>query len=318
MKKLTLCEGGPEVSSLCLGTMNFGTKEDEAISFRLLDMYVEAGGSFLDTANCYAAWRPGGKGGESETLLGKWMKDRGNREQMFIATKVGWGYEGVKVGVEGAKILAECDKSLRRLGIDCIDLYYAHNDDYNTGVNTPLDETLAAFDKLVKAGKVRHIAASNYQSWRLERALNVSASHGYPTFCCLQQRYTFLRVRPGGDFGVQLYAHKDVLDMLASRGLRLLAYSPLISGAYTRATRAIPVPHHGRDTDARLKVLKQITKAKSATVNQIVLAWMLHSEPAVIPIIAASTERQLQENLAAMDVSLTDSDMQQLNTAGDA
>lgn len=316
MKKLSLWEGGEQVSCLCLGTMIFGTKVGEADAFKLLDLYAEAGGSFLDTANCYASWAPGGRGGESETVIGKWLKARGRRDRMCIATKVGWKYEGVEVGVEGDKILRECEKSLRRLGIDCIDLYYAHNDDYNTGVHTPLDQTLGAMDKLVKQGKVRHIAASNYQSWRLERALHVSAQHNWSPFRCLQQRYTYLRPKPGGDFGVQLYAWRDVIDLLRDRGMRLLAYSPLLGGAYSDPKKSMHPQHVGADTDARLVALKRVAKEKNATPNQMVFAWMLHSQPAVLPLIGCSSETQLRENLGALDVALTPQDMEHLNSAG--
>ncbi len=316
MKTLLLREGGPAVSALCLGTMIFGTKVSEDDCFKLMDLYAEAGGRFLDTANCYASWAPGGKGGESETVIGKWLKTRGQRGKMFIATKVGWGYEGVKVGQEGPKILAECDKSLKRLGIDCIDLYYAHNDDYNTGVNTPLDQTLGAMDKLVKQGKIRHIAASNYQSWRLERALHMSERNRLAQFQCLQQRYTYLRPKPGGDFGVQLFAWRDVIDLLKDRGMRLLAYSPLLGGAYTDPKKAMHPQHAGADTDARLVALKRVAKEKDATANQIVLAWMLQSEPAVLPVLGCSNEAQLRENLGALTVVLSEAEMERLNHAG--
>jgi aryl-alcohol dehydrogenase-like predicted oxidoreductase len=316
MRKLSLWDDGEQVSSLCLGTMNFGTRVVEADAFKLLDIYVEAGGGFLDTANCYAFWADNGSGGESETVIGKWLKARKNRDRMFIATKVGWKYEGVEVGLEGEKIVRECEKSLQRLGIDCIDLYYAHNDDYNTGVNTPLEESLGAFDKLVKQGKVRHLAASNYQSWRLERALHVSERHNWTPFRCLQQRYTYLRPRPGGDFGVQLYAWRDVIDLLRDRGMRLLAYSPLLSGAYTNPKKSMHAQHAGPDTDARLVALNRVAKEKQATANQIVYAWMLHSQPAVLPLIGCSSEQQLRENLGALDVSLADQDMEHLNSAG--
>lgn len=316
MKQLPLFENGPDVSALCLGTMIFGTRVDESDSFALLDRYVDAGGTFLDTANCYAAWAENGKGGESEAVLGKWMKDRGNREEMFLATKVGWRYEGVAVGTPGERIIAECDKSLQRLGVECIDLFYNHNDDWNSDIDTPQDEVLGAFEQLVRAGKVKYIAASNFESWRLEKAIQASQGRGYPQYACLQQRYTYLRPKPAGDFGVQKWATPEVRNCLAYHGLRLLAYSPLCGGAYVRDDKSLPDAHAGADSDARLAALKQVAADKGVSPNQIVLAWMLHSTPAVLPIIGVSSLEQLEENLAALDVTLSDDEMKTLDEAG--
>ena len=178
--------------------MYFGTRNDEATSFRLLDIFVDAGGFFIDTANIYTHWVEGYKGYESEALLGRWMKARKNRPRLFIATKVGFEipYYGVQRGLPAATILQECDTSLRNLGVETIDLYYAHCDD----PNTPLEESLQAFDRLVKAGKVRAIGASNYQAWRLEEARWTSRAHGWSEFCCVQRRHTYLHPRPGAGF----------------------------------------------------------------------------------------------------------------------
>lgn len=193
MRTVPLGNTGVDVSALCLGAMYFGTRNDERTSFELLDQYVAAGGTFIDTANIYAHWVEGGQGGESESLLGRWMKARGNRADLFLASKVGFNMPGVERGLTAAQIEAECEKSLRRMGVETIDLYYAHVDDRVT----PLDETLAAFDRLVRAGKVRFIGASNYLAWRLEQAHWVSKTHDWASFCCVQQRYTYLRPKPG-------------------------------------------------------------------------------------------------------------------------
>ena len=158
MKTVQLGNTGERVSQLCMGTMYFGTRQDEATSFALLDQYAEAGGTFLDSANIYAGWVPGFAGGESETVLGRWMAARGNRERMFVATKVGFPYADVEQGLTARLIETECEKSLRRLGVETIDLYYAHVDDRQT----PLQETLEALHRLVQAGKVRYVGASNY------------------------------------------------------------------------------------------------------------------------------------------------------------
>jgi len=194
MKTTSLGFTNLSVSQMCLGAMYFGTRNDEATSFRLLDMYVEAGGFFIDTANIYSHWVTGCKGYESERLLGRWMKARKNRSSVVIATKVGFEIPayGVERGLPATTILQECEKSLRNLGVETIDLYYAHCDD----PNTPLEETLSAFDRLVQAGKVRTIGASNYLAWRLEEARWVSQTHGWSEFCCVQQRHTYLRPRP--------------------------------------------------------------------------------------------------------------------------
>mgnify|MGYP005842163647 FL=1 len=313
MRTVPLGHTGIEVSALCLGAMYFGTRTDEATSLALLDQYVAAGGSFIDTANIYAHWVEGGQGGESESLLGRWMKARGNRAELFIASKVGFEYPGVERGLSARRIEAECDKSLRRLGVEAIDLYYAHVDDRRT----PLDETLEAFDRLAQAGKVRFVGASNYTAWRLEEARAISAIRGYAAFCCVQQRHTYLRPKPGANFDPQLAANDDLLDYCRTRKaeVALLAYSPLLGGAYTRPDRPVPDQYTGPDTDARLAALRTVAAAHGATPNQIVLAWMLHSDPVTIPVFAASTPEQMAENLGALDIALTAEQMAQLDGA---
>ena len=252
MRTVPLGQTGVDVSVYCLGAMYLGTRNDAASSYRLLDMYVDAGGSFIDTANIYAHWVPGFQGGESETLLGRWLRERRNRDRVFLATKVGFEYPGVVRGLTAAQIEAECDKSLRRLGVDTIDLYYAHVDDRNT----PLEETLAAFDRLVSAGKVRFIGASNFLAWRLADAACVSRAHGWPGYCCVQQRHTYLRPKPGASFDPQIAANDDLLDYCRATGMTLLAYSSLLGGGYTRADRPIPDQYLGPDGDARLAALR--------------------------------------------------------------
>jgi aryl-alcohol dehydrogenase-like predicted oxidoreductase len=291
--------------------MYFGTSTDEATSYRLLDQYVEAGGTFLDTANIYARWVSGYVGGESETLLGRWMKERKNRQHMFIASKVGFEMRGVERGLRAAQIETECEKSLKRLGVETIDIYYAHVDDRTT----PLEETMAAFARLEQAGKVRFIGASNYLAWRLERANWVSRTNGWPEFCCIQQRHSYLRPKPGASFAPQLAANEDLLDLCHVGGITMLAYSVLLSGAYTRAERLIPEGYVGPDSDARMAALRAVTKETGATPNQVILAWMMAGQPSVLPLIAASTDEQLQENLDAFDLKLTAEQMLRLSNA---
>src|SRR4030095_1644718 len=169
------------VSPLCLGGNVFGWTADEATSHALLDHYVDGGGNFIDTANTYSAWGPGHAGGESKTVCGRWLKKRGRRDDVVVATKVGMDMPGLGKGLKPDQIARGVDDSLRRLQVDCIDLYYAHEDD----PGTPLEETLAAFVRLVKAGKVRTIGASNYTAPRLEAALAASAAHGLVRDVCL-------------------------------------------------------------------------------------------------------------------------------------
>jgi len=311
VKTVSLGQTGVEVSAFCLGTMYFGSRTDKATSYQILDRYVEAGGTFLDTANKYAGWVPGCEGGESEIVLGKWMRERKNRAQIFIATKVGSDYQGVERGLRAQQIATECDKSLKRLGIDTIDLYYAHIDDRIT----PMEETLEAYDRLIRAGKVRWIGASNFSPWRLEEARWVSQTQGRAAYCCVQQRYSYVRPKPGASFGRQIAANDDLLDYCRARGMRLLAYSPLLSGTYTRADRTFPAQYLGSDTEARLAALKAVSEEVGATANQVVLAWMAQSDPAVIPLLGASTVDQLQENLRAQEVKLSAEQMARLNSA---
>jgi len=311
MRTVPLGNTGVQVSVFCLGTMYFGSSTDATTSYQLLDQYVEAGGSFLDTANIYARWVPGYRGGESETLLGRWMRERNTRSKLFLASKVGFEMPDVKRGLRASQIEEECEKSLKRLGVDTIDLYYAHRDDRNT----PVEETVEAFDKLVKAGKIRFIGASNFSAWRLEEARWVSQTHGWAEYCCIQQRYSYVRPKPGANFDPQVAANEDLLDYCKTRGITLLAYSPLLRGAYTRSDRPFPEQYVGPDTEARVAVLKAIAEEKKATANQIVLAWMIHSEPCVIPLVAASTTDQLRENLGALNITLDVDDMVRLNNA---
>lgn len=317
MHQVMLGTSGIAVSSLCLGCMYFGTRTDADTAFRLLDAYYDAGGRFLDTANNYAFWETGGRGGESETLLGQWMRKRGNRHEVILATKVGarpaiagGGFESAE-GLSARAIEQAVEESLRRLDTDSLDLYYAHIDHRAT----PLHETLAAFDTLVRAGKVRAVACSNMMAWRIAAAHATSTAHGWATYCGVQQRHSYLRPVPGADFGVQEYASRELLDYCAANDVTLLAYGPLLAGAYTRDDVPLPVPYRGPDSDARLATLAHVAAETGATPNQVVLAWMLRGTPTTIPLIAASTEAQLRENLGALDVALSPEQLHTLTAA---
>ncbi len=311
MRTVPLGDTGVNVSAVCLGAMLFGSSTDRAASFQILDQYVDAGGSFVDTANIYAWWVGGCRGGESETLLGEWMRLRANRPRMFIATKVGFEYPGVERGLRADQIAAECEKSLRRLGTDYVDLYYAHVDDRAT----PLEETLEAFDRLVQAGKVRFIGASNFLAWRLAEARWVSRVHGWAQYCCIQQRHTYLRPQPGASFDPQIVANEDLFDLCRSQGVTLLAYSPLLGGAYTRPDRPLDPQYRATDTQASLEALRAVALETGATPNQVVLAWLMASDPPAIPLVAGSTMDQIHEDLGALRLSLSPEQMERLTAA---
>ncbi len=307
MRYITLGRTDAKVSELCLGAMYFGTTTPTDMSERLLDKFVEAGGNFVDTANIYATWR--GKGGESETLLGSWMQARKNRSRIFLATKVGFRMPDGD-GLSAQQIIFQAENSLKRLRTDTIDLYYAHRDDRSV----PLEETLEAFSRLVQAGKVRYIAGSNYRAWRLMKALALSRQYGRPEYQAIQQRHTFLRPLPEAKFagGNQVVLDNDLNMLCLEEDVTIFAYSTLLGGAYTRPDRSMdeyvsPVNQQRRER------LESVAATLNVSANTLILAWMLHSTPPAYPIIAASTEEQLRENLAAIDVALTAEQMAHLD-----
>jgi aryl-alcohol dehydrogenase-like predicted oxidoreductase len=306
MNELPLGDSGATVSALCLGTMFFGTTVDEKTAYAVLDRYYDAGGRFFDTANNYAVWIDEGEGGESEALLGRWMRERGNRDDIFLATKVGgWHDEGL-----GAAAIARgIEGSLERLGTDRVDLYYAHVEDRSV----PQEETVGAFGELVTAGKVRHVGCSNAPAWRIERARGIARAGGGAPYCCVQQRHSYLLPRPGTDLGRQLASSPELLDYCADQGVGLLAYSVLLGGAYTRDDRPLPDGYAGADADARLAVLREVAEQTGATPNQVVLAWLLRGSPPVIPLIGASSEEQLAGSLDALEVELSAEQLERLN-----
>lgn len=312
MEKLRLGRSDIEVSALCLGTDSIGSKIDKETSFQLMDFYREKGGNFLDTANFYASWLPGCRGGESETTIGAWLAERGNRDEVVLASKVAFDYPGCEGGLSAAEIERECEKSLKRLGTDRIDVYYAHRDDFAT----PLEETMGAFDRLVRAGKVRKIGASNLSVWRIAEANAVSGANGWAQYGVVEQRHTYLRPRHGADFGPQICIDDDLKDFALKKDIALVAYSVLLQGAYTREDRAIPAQYAGPDAEERLAALRYVSDGIGSTVNQIIIAWMRQSEPAVLPIIAASRPEQLEETIGALDLKLSEEQMTTLNTAG--
>jgi aryl-alcohol dehydrogenase-like predicted oxidoreductase len=312
VEKLKLGNTNFEVSALAMGSDVIGSKINPQQSFELLDYFYSKGGTFLDTANMYSCWLPGCVGGESETTIGAWMKDRGYRENLVISTKLAFDYPGTQGGLSAQEIKRECEKSLRRLQTDRIDLYYSHRDDRETA----LEETMEAFNALVKEGKVRAIGASNLTTWRVAQANATAKAHTWNTYSVVEQRYTYLRPRHGADFGPQIVISPEMKDYAQAEGIALIAYSILLQGAYTRPDRVVPAQFAGPEADARLVALKAVARDLGCTPNQVIIAWMRQSTPAILPIIAASRTQQLQENIDALAIKLTKEQMFSLDTAG--
>lgn len=312
MKQIQLSQTGIYVSCLALGTLRYGTLNTYEESAELMDIYFEAGGRFIDTANSYNQWYSQGKGGESEVTIGRWMRERNNRDHLFLASKIGFGYPGVADGLAAKTIIAEVESSLRRLGTDHLDLYYAHKDD----PQTCLIETLEAFHRLQKSGKVRFLGASNYLAWRLADADAICHRYGWSPFTCVEQRFTYLRPVPGADFGPQKLIDENLATYCDARGMTMLPYTPLLRGAYARDDKDIPTSYHGPDTNARLRALHKVAQEHQATVFQIILAWMMQRHPPLLPVFSADTPNHMQENLQALDITLTSEQMMRLDTAG--
>ena len=312
MDKVQLGQSGIKASALAMGTDVLGSKIDRATSYKLLDYYADHGGTLIDTGNFYAAWLPDFQGGESESVIGAWMKERGNRDQLLISTKLGFDYPGSPGGLTASEIENECHKSLKRLQTDRLDVYYAHRDDFAT----PQEETMQAFDRLVKAGKVRVLGASNLPIWRIAQANAIARSNHWSTYQVIQQRYTYVRPRHGADFGPQIFLSEDLKAFAKHHGITLIAYSILLAGTYTRPERTLPAQFAGVDSDERIQALRSVASELGVSPNQVVIAWMRQSDPAVLPIIAGSRTEQLAENIDALKLKLSDEQMKKLSSAG--
>lgn len=239
LKRVQLGNTGEEISVAGLGTMYFGSRLDEKTSFRLLDMFVDQRGNYLDSANKYASWLPGFEGGESETIIGKWLKQKPGQTDLLIASKVGFPYGKIPRSLKKEIIISECEKSLARLGIDTIDIYFAHA--YDPG--TPIEETMEAFFQLKKSGKIRYSGASNYTGWRLVEANSVAEKQGWEGYCCLQQRHTYLDPISRADFNNQVFLTPEIEDLCRTKNLNIIAYSPLLGGAYLQLDQSLPVQY---------------------------------------------------------------------------
>ncbi|MFF9243765.1 aldo/keto reductase [Streptomyces sp. NPDC014801] len=300
-----------EVFPLALGGNVFGWTADEATSFAVLDAYTAAGGNFVDTADAYSAWVDGNQGGESETIIGKWVKARGNRDDVVIATKVSQHPE--YRGLSAANIKAAADASLRRLGTDRIDLYYTHYDQ----PEVPVEEIIGALDELVQAGKVRHIAASNISAERLRASLEFSDREGLARYVALQPHYNL----------VSRDTYEGELQDVADRaGLAAVPYYALASGFLTgkyRPGTTVDSPRAGgaaRYLDSErgrrvLAALDEIAAAHDAPVATVALAWLAARPTVAAPIASARTVDQLPALLGVADLKLTEAEVTRLTEA---
>jgi aryl-alcohol dehydrogenase-like predicted oxidoreductase len=304
----TLGASGIDVSRLCLGGNVFGWTADRDTSFAVLDAYAAAGGNFVDTADSYM-WRvPGNSGGESETIIGEWLAARGNRDDVVVATKVGsWP---ARKGLSAANVAAACDDSLRRLRTDRIDLYYVHRDDPDTAQ----EETLDAFDALVRAGKVRAIAASNLSADRLRTALEICRRDGLASFVALQPHYNLLE-RAGYE--------QALAPVVEAEGLACVPYFGLAKGFLTGKYRPGTEVDSPRAPGAReyldgrglavLAVLDEIAAGHGVPVAAVALAWLAAQPTVVAPIASARTPEQLADLLPVLELTLTDDEVRLLS-----
>lgn len=298
------------MTHIALGTIPFGTTVDEATSFAILDRFVEGGGTVIDTSNNYPFWLEGATGRESEATIGRWLAARpGMRDRVVLSTKCG-AFPAVPgdrtldrpEGLAKTMIRAAVDGSLRRLGTDHVDVYWAHVEDRVT----PLEEQVGAMAKLVETGKARELGASNHATWRVERARSIARADGRPGYSLLQLRHSYLRPRPGTRMpeGGHVQASEETFDYLRAEGLRMWAYTSLLAGAYTREDRPIPPAYDHPGTTRRLAALRSVAADLGVTANQVVLAWL--TAQGIVPIVGASTLAQVEEAVGAADVKLDD------------
>jgi len=314
MEYRNLGNTGLKVSALCMGTMQFGWSVDETDTQRILSRTFEAGINFLDTADVYSRWVDGNPGGVAEEYIGRWRRQaKVPRDRLVIATKVRgkMGDGPNEEGLSRVHIMAAVEASLRRLDTDYIDLYQAHWPDKHT----PIEESLHALDDLVRQGKVRYIGASNYKAWELMQALWASDANGYARYDSLQPHYNLIKRE---EF------ERELRTVCETYGIGVIPYSPLEGGFLTgKYRRDTPLPE-SRRADGRQKYmternfavldkLDEIAAAHEATVTQVSLAWLLADPVISSPIIGATTLEQLDENLGALNVKLTENEKRDLD-----
>jgi len=313
MKKRKLGETGMETAPLVFGGNVLGWTADQATSFKLLDAFVAAGFNAIDTADIYSRWMPGHTGGESETVLGEWMKRSGNRNKVIVATKVGMDMGDGKKGLSKPHILRSAEDSLRRLQTDYIDLYQSHIDD----LDTPLEETLGAYAQLKKQGKVRAIGASNHNAERLALALETSGKTGLPAYQTLQPNYSL----------VERAEYETYLEpVCAKEGLAVINYWPLasgfLSGKYRSESdaagkaRARNVTRYLNERGFKiLAALDEVARKYNATPARISLAWLLARPSITAPIVSATNLEQLNDLMASVELVLDGESIEFLNRA---
>jgi aryl-alcohol dehydrogenase-like predicted oxidoreductase len=286
------------VYPLCLGGNVFGYSADKQNSEAVLSFYADNGGNFIDTADMYSQWAPGHIGGESERIIGDWMAKRGNRQKMIIATKV--SKLDTRPGLKAANIKAACDESLKRLKSDYIDLYYAHQDD----LDTPLEESLGAFDELIKAGKVRYIAASNFTAERLQESLDISKANGLSSYIASQDQYNLFDREY--EKGLMPTIAKNGLSQIPfyglARGFLTGKYRPGVSVESVRASGVASNYANERGWNL-LSKLDKIAKEKKTTVAAISLAWLRAQPTVATPIASATKLEQIKEIMPIVELS---------------
>jgi len=310
-----LGSSGLDVSPICLGGNVFGWTADLDASFAVLDQFIELGGNFIDTANVYSGWVPGHHGGESETIIGRWLTERGVRDRVVIATKVGMGSGTFDKGLSREQIRRGAEESLSRLQVDTIDLYYAHEDD----PATPLDETMATFDELVSEGLVRAVGSSNYAADRLREALDTSARHGTVAFTAHQPRFNLL----------DRDSYEGPLEQLCrERGLGVAPYFALARGFLSGKYRPDqPLPTSGRAAGVArdymnprgwrvLETVDRIAAGHGVSQTQVSIAWLLERPGITAPIVSATSPAQVAELADAAAVRLSREDIAALDAAG--
>ena len=310
----TLGRSALQVSPLCFGGNVFGWTADEKTSFSLLDAWVDAGFNFVDTADVYSRWVPGHAGGESEAVIGRWLKQGGRRDKVVIATKVGMDLGEGRTGLKPERIREGVEASLRRLQVDCIDLYQAHKDDEST----PLEATLEAFARLVEEGKVRAIGASNYSAPRLAQALEVSARLGLPRFESLQPLYN-LSDRAEFEGELQPLCQREQVGVINYYALA----AGFLTGKYRSAEDAAKSPRGGmvvkKYLDERglriLAALDQAARETGATPGQVAIAWVMAQPAVTSPIASATSLAQLQELVQAAQLRLPPEALRRLDAA---
>ena len=312
MSKRPLGRSGITVRSMALGGNVFGWNVDHAASFAVLDAFVDAGLDLIDTADVYSAWAPGNRGGESETIIGEWLAKSGKREQVVIATKVAkWATHR---GLAPTTIQSAAEDSLRRLGIETIDLYFAHEDD----TSVPLADTLGAFARLIEQGKVRAIGASNYIAERFAEALAVSAAHGLPRYEVLQPEYNLL-ARKGYEAELEPLVRENEIGVISYYALA----SGFLTGKYRSeedigksATRAAAVGKYLNGHGLRvLAALDDVARRCDATPAQVALAWIMARPGITAPIASATSVAQVKELIEATRLELSAADIEKLDRA---